>query len=87
MHIYICLGFLCGKCSNPNQGTALNLIECVSCEVWHKVLFILICKFALLYVAMYYIYTCMIIYCIVFIGYNYLLKYFEKTFTYSSKEC
>ena len=40
------VGFLCGRCnSTSNEGTALDLIECVSCEGWHNAIFVIICKF------------------------------------------
>ena len=42
------VGFVCGKCSqtgNSNHGTALNLIECVTCPPWHIGIFITICKY------------------------------------------
>jgi len=39
------VGFLCGQCPHGNnEGSALNLAECVSCEAWSVAVFILICK-------------------------------------------
>ena len=38
-------GFLCGRCDKEsNEGTALDLIECVTCEGWHIGMFVIICK-------------------------------------------
>ena len=43
--ILFTLGFLCGKCDKEsNEGTALDLIECVTCEGWHIGMFVIICK-------------------------------------------
>ena len=41
-------GFTCGRCDkDSNEGTALDLIECVPCEEWHIGMFVIICKFSL----------------------------------------
>ena len=49
--LLVFVGFLCGRCANDaNKGTALSLIECVSCEDWHVVIFAVICKFDTLYI-------------------------------------
>ena len=49
LHVIVFIDFLCGKCpSSSNHGTALNLIECVSCEEWHIVVFVLICKLSIM---------------------------------------
>ena len=46
-YISIYSGFLCGRCTkgSENTGIALNLIECVPCDVSDIIYFILLCKF------------------------------------------
>ena len=47
IYISIYSGFLCGRCTkgSENTGIALNLIECVPCDVSDVIYFIFLCKF------------------------------------------
>lgn len=41
--IFLCEGFMCGKCP-PNKGLTLNLSDCQQCQALDIVLFILFCE-------------------------------------------